>query len=69
MIYHNFNFEDSFFNAVGNRRNTMVLGELGKVINDYPQEVIVALQDADVNVPKGATKKEIIKLILNNKRI
>ena len=68
MIYHNFNFEDSFFNAVGNRRNTMVLGELGKVINDYPQEVIVALQDADVNVPKGATKKEIIKLILNNKR-
>lgn len=68
MIYHNFNFEDSFSNAVGNRRNTMVLGELGKVINEHPQEVIVAIEDADISVPKGATKKQLIKLILNNKR-
>ena len=68
MIYHNFNFEDSFFNAVGNRRNTMVLGELGKVINEHPQEVIVAIEDADISVPKGATQKQLIKLILTNKR-
>jgi len=68
MIYHNFNFEDSFSNAVGNRRNSMVLGELGKIINEHPQEVIVAIEDADIFVPKGATKKQLIKIILMNKR-
>jgi len=68
MIYHNFNFDDSFSNAVGNRRNSMVLGELGKIINEYPQEIVVAIEDADIVVPKGATKKQLIKIILTNKR-
>lgn len=68
MIYHSFNFVDSFSNASGNRRNTMVLGELGKLIKSNPNEVIIALEDSDIKVPRNITKRGLIKLILINKR-
>lgn len=68
MIYHSYNFVDSFSNASGNRRDSMVLGELGKVIRNHPKEVIIALKDAEINVPANVNKKGLIKLILKNKR-
>lgn len=68
MIYHSYNFVDSYSNASGNRKDKMVLGELGKLIRNHRNEVIVALQDAEINVPKDVTNRGIIKLILQNKR-
>lgn len=68
MIYHSYNFVDSFSNAVGNRKDRMILGELGKLIKEHPQEVIIALEDSDIKVPKGITKKGLIRLIIQNKR-
>jgi hypothetical protein len=68
MIYQSYNFVDSFSNASGNRKDRMVLGELGKTIRNHRNEVIIALENAEINVPKGITNRGIIKLILQNKR-
>ena len=68
MIYQSYNFVDSFSNASGNRKDRMVLGELGKTIRNHRKEVIVALENAEINVPNDVTNKGIIKLILQNKR-
>jgi hypothetical protein len=68
MIYYSFNFVDSFSNATGNKRSKMVLGELGKIIRTNPNEVRLALQEADINVPAKTSDKELIRLILKNKR-
>jgi len=68
MIYHSYNFVDSYSNASGNRKDKMVLGELGKLIRNNRNEVIVAIKDAEINVPKDVTNRGIIKLILQNKR-
>lgn len=68
MIYQSYNFNDSFLNASGAKRNRMVLGELGKVINKHREAVIGAIQDADVKINDNAKRREIIKTILNNRR-
>jgi hypothetical protein len=68
MIYQKYNFIDSFYNASGNKRDGMVLGELGKIIKDHPEEVILAIQEADIELPINAQKKQIIKAVLDNKR-
>lgn len=68
MIYEKYNFNESFSNATGETRNRMSIFQLGKTITKHPQEVIFAIQDADVNINENANKKEIIKTILNNKR-
>ena len=67
MIYENFNFNDSFSNASGNRKYAMVLGEIGKIIRTNPQVVIDALKDAGIKVPYNLTPKGIVKLIYLNK--
>jgi len=46
----------------------MVLGELGKVINKEPKAVIDALRDAGVKVRGGASRRELVRLIIANKR-
>jgi hypothetical protein len=68
MIYQSYNFNDTFLNASGAKRNRMVLGELGKVINRHREAVIGAIQDADIRIKDGANRREIIKTILNNRR-
>jgi hypothetical protein len=68
MIYQSYNFVDSYSNASGNRKNSMVLGELGKVINKEPKAVISALQDAGVKVPRNPSKRDLVRLIIANKR-
>jgi hypothetical protein len=68
MIYESYNFIDSYSNASGNRKNSMVLGELGKVINKEPKAVINALQDAGVKVPRNPSRRDLVRLIIANKR-
>jgi len=68
MIYKSYNFNDTFLNASGSKRGRMVLGELGKLINQHKDAVISAIQDADVKISDSANRREIIKTILNNKR-
>lgn len=68
MIYHSYNFVDSYSNASGNRKDKIVLGELGKVIHREPKAVINALQNAGISVPKKATRKDLVRLIIANKR-
>jgi hypothetical protein len=68
MIYQSYNFIDSYSNASGNRRDSMVLGELGKVIRENPNAVKSALEDADIKVPRGTNNKGIIRLVMMNKR-
>lgn len=68
MIYKSYNFVDSYSNASGNRKNSMVLGELGKVINKEPKAVIDALRDAGVKVRGGASRRDLVRLIIANKR-
>jgi len=68
MIYKSYNFVDSYSNASGNRKNSMVLGELGKVINKEPKAVIDALRDAGIKVRGGASRRDLVRLIIANKR-
>lgn len=68
MIYHSYNFLDSFSNASGNRKHKMVLGELGKLINNHQEEVITAIRDAEIKVPNNITKKGIVRIIMQNKK-
>ena len=68
MIYESYNFVDSYSNASGNRKNSMVLGELGKVINKEPKAVKDALKDAGVKVPVNASRRDLVRLIIANKR-
>jgi hypothetical protein len=46
----------------------MVLGELGKVINKEPKAVISALQDAGIKVPRNPSRRDLVRLIIVNKR-
>jgi len=68
MIYESYNFVDSYSNASGNRKNSMVLGELGKVINQEPKAIKDALKDAGVKVPVNSSRRDLVRLIIANKR-
>ncbi len=68
MIYQSYNFVDSYSNASGNRKNSMVLGELGKVVKKEPKAIISALQDAGVKVPANSSRRDLVRLIIANKR-
>jgi hypothetical protein len=46
----------------------MVLGELGKVINKEPKAIIDALRDAGIKVRGGASRRDLVRLIIANKR-
>ena len=68
MIYHKYNFVDTYSNANGSSRNAIVLGELGKVVRNEPQAVASALKDAGVRVPRKPSRKDLVRLIVANKR-
>jgi len=68
MIYRTFNFNESFSNANGNGKLQMTLRELGKLLNNHKEQVIEAIRSAGVDVKDNANKKEVIKVILLNKR-
>lgn len=68
MIYKSYNFVESYSNADGSKRNSIVLNELGKVVNAQPSAVASALKDAGVKVPRKASRRELIRLITKNRR-
>jgi hypothetical protein len=68
MIYKSYNFVESYSNADGTQKNGMVLSELGKVIRNEPNAVILALKDAGIRVPRKATRRDIVRIIVANKR-
>lgn len=68
MIYEKYNFNNTFLNASGTTKNVMVLGELGKLIKKHKEAVINAVQNAGIMISDKANRKEIIKIILLNKR-
>jgi len=68
MIYKSYNFNDTFMNASGTKRSVMVLGQLGKLINEHKDAVIGAIHDAGISISDNANRKEIIKKIIHNKR-
>jgi hypothetical protein len=68
MIYKTYNFVDSYSNADGSQKSSMVLGELSKVIRNQPKAVISALKDAGIALPKNVTRKQLTRLIITNKR-
>lgn len=68
MIYQKFNFMDSYSNASGNRKDSMVLSQLGNVITTEPKAVKHALEDAGVKVAKNPTRRDLVRQIVANKR-
>lgn len=68
MIYKSYNFVESYSNADGSKKNSIVLNELGKVVRTQPSAVISALKDAGIKVPRRASRKDLIRLIVANKR-
>jgi hypothetical protein len=68
MIYQKYNFVDTFSNADGSSKNNIILGEIGRIIRTQPSAVISALQDAGIRVPRKPSKKDLVRLIVRNKR-
>ena len=68
MIYKSYNFVESYSNADGSKKNSIVLNELGKVVRTQPSAIISALKDAGIRVPRRASRKDLIRLIVANKR-
>jgi len=68
MIYQKFNFMDSYSNASGNRRDSMVLSQLGNVITAEPKAVQYALEEAGVKVAKNPTRRDLVRAIVANKK-
>ena len=58
---------DSYSNASGNRRDSMVLSQLGNVITAEPKAVKHALEDAGVKVAKNPTRRDLVRAIVSNK--
>jgi hypothetical protein len=68
MIYKSYNFVESYSNADGSKRNAIVLNELGKIVRTQPSAVISALKDAEIKVPRRASRRDLTRLIVANKR-
>jgi len=68
MIYEKYNFVDTYSNANGSSRNAIVLGELGRLVRNEPASVATALKDAGIRVPRKPSKKDLVRLIVLNKR-
>ena len=68
MIYKSYNFVESYSNADGSKKNSIVLNELGNVVRNQPTAVILALKDAGVRVPRKASRRDLVRLITANKR-
>jgi len=66
MRYDYFNFEDTFANANGAKKQKVVVGEMSKLIANDKQSVITALRDAGVNLSRNAKRKEVAKAIKKN---
>jgi hypothetical protein len=66
MIYEFSNFVDNFNHADGNTQEKMAITQFSKILGSSPDTIKVALEDADIQVPQGATKGKLIELIQKN---
>ena len=67
MIYQNFNFSDSFSNASGNRRNSMVISRLAFLIGTQFNVVKDVVSASNIRVSRNITKRGLARLIIKNK--
>jgi len=66
MIYEFSNFVDNFNHADGDTQEKMAITQFSKILGSSPDTIKVALEDANVRVPQGATKGKLIELIKKN---
>jgi len=66
------NFTSSFYNASGSEKGEMALGEMGKLIATEPKSVVLAIQNAGIELPLNSSPASITKTIMihkGNKRL
>tara|TARA_R110000824_G_scaffold187856_2_gene369132 strand:- start:3602 stop:4315 length:714 start_codon:yes stop_codon:yes gene_type:complete len=68
MIYQNFNFNESYSNANGIKKEEMAVSELGNVIGQSPSAITEALRESGVKVPLNPSKKGLIRTIIKNRQ-
>tara|TARA_R110000787_G_scaffold106693_5_gene214507 strand:+ start:379 stop:1107 length:729 start_codon:yes stop_codon:yes gene_type:complete len=67
MIYEFSNFVDSYDNADGESKERMAISQFSKILGQSPKTIEVAISDADIDVPTGASKQDLIQIIRENK--
>lgn len=67
MIYEFSNFVDSYSNADGESKERMAISKFSKILGKSPKTIEVAISDADIDVPTGASKEDLIQIIRQNK--
>lgn len=66
------NFTSSFYNASGGAKSDVVLSEMSKLIVNEPKAVVLAIQNAGINLPLESSPASITKTIMihkGNKRL
>ena len=67
MIYEFSNFVDSYDNADGESKERMAISQFSKILGQSPKTIEVAISDADIDVPTGASKQDLIQIIREKK--
>ena len=66
MLYEFSNFVDNFNNADGDSQEKMAITQFSKILGSSPDTIKVAIEDANIDVPQGATKGKLIEIIKKN---
>ena len=61
------NFTSSFYNASGYAKTDVVMEEMSKLIVNQPKAVVLAIQNAGLNLPINSTPQSITETIMLNK--
>ena len=61
------NFTSSFYNASGDAKTDVVMEEMSKLIVNQPKAVVLAIQNAGLNLPINSTPQSITETIMLNK--
>jgi len=66
MIYEFSNFTDTYNNADGESKGRMAVSQFSKILGQSPKTIEVAISDAGIDVPTGASKSDMIEIIKQN---
>jgi len=66
MIYEFSNFVDTYSNADGKSQERMAISQFSKILGQTPKTIEVAITDAGIDVPTGASKNQMVDIIRNN---
>lgn len=66
MMYEFSNFTHNYMNADGDVKGKMALTQFAKLLGSSPKTIETAIFDADIPVPSGASKEQMIAIIKNN---